>query len=209
MKSAWLAVCVSAAVTILVVTQARPDEPANSPAPAADPMSGKKPGDVRDDNALKMKLVWCPAGFFKMENVEVITEPAADKLDELPDNDDVDVDVDPKDKPKPGRTEKITPVKVILSKGYWLGKYEVTQSEWKQVRNTEPWKGQDLTKVGEDFPATFIDWNDATEFCRKLTIQEPPGRSIVSRLGIYAADRSPMGTRLPGARTKTKFWLWG
>ncbi len=39
-------------------------------------MLGKEAGQVRDDNGLKMKLVWCPPGFVTMENVDIITEPA-------------------------------------------------------------------------------------------------------------------------------------
>ena len=53
-----------------------------------------------------------------------------------------------------------------------MGKYEVTQSEWKQLMATEPWKGQDSAKEGADFPATFISWDAATDFCRELTVQE-------------------------------------
>ena len=70
------------------------------------------------------------------------------------------------------RLQKITPVKVFVTKGYWLGKYEVSQSEWIQVMNTEPWKNQRFTKEGADYPATFVSWNDAADFCLKLTEQE-------------------------------------
>ena len=67
------------------------------------------------------------------------------------------------------QTENINEVKVLLTKGFWLGKYEVTQSEWKQVMKTDPWKGQNFTKEGADYPATFVSWNDAVDFCRKMT----------------------------------------
>src|SRR5579862_7657204 len=110
-----------------------------------------------------MKLVWCPPGFVTMENVEYNTEPAAEKEDK-PNDDEVDSKDEPA--PKPRQTERITPVKVFLTKGYWLGKYEVTQSEWKQVMSSEPWKGQDCTKEGDDFPAAYVSWDDAMQFCR-------------------------------------------
>ena len=45
-----------------------PEEPVKTPTPVADAMRGKEPGDVRDDNGLKMKFVWCPPGKFTMEN---------------------------------------------------------------------------------------------------------------------------------------------
>ncbi len=129
-------------------------------------MRGKAPGEVRDDNGLKLKLIWCPPGVLTMEQVEEITEPASEKDGEPADDD------DPNDKPALKPQKIITPVKVFLARGYWLGKYEVTQSEWKQVMKTEPWKGQNLTKEGADFPATWISWEDATDFCRKLSDQE-------------------------------------
>src|SRR5579862_8743711 len=96
MKFIWLAVIVFAVVAILPMTQAKPDEPGKASPPSVDPMRGKAPGEVRDDNELKLKLVWCPPGLLTMEQVEVVPEPAA-KKDEQPD-DDV---VDPKDEPAP------------------------------------------------------------------------------------------------------------
>lgn len=63
-------------------------------------------------------------------------------------------------------------VQVIFSEGYWLGAFEVTQSEWVRVMATEPWKGRNRTKEGDRFPATWVDWEDSIRFCRKLTEQE-------------------------------------
>ena len=202
MKSTWLTVCVVAAAAFLPLTHAKPDEPGTAPAPVANPLLGKEPGEVRDDNGLKMKLVWCPPGIFTMENYEVIKEPAVEKENQ-PNDDDA---VDPKDEPapQPGPKEKITPVKVFLTKGYWLGKYEVTQSEWKQVMQTEPWKGQKYTKVGDDFPATYISWDDAMAFCRKLTEQERE----VGRLPAgweYTLPTEAQWERACRARTETRF----
>jgi sulfatase modifying factor 1 len=161
---------VAAAATFLLLTQARPDQPANAPADAADPVRGKEPGQVRDGNGLTMKLVWCPPGVVRMETVEVITEPAAAKKQEKQNDDDVDPPAEPVREPR--QTEKITTVNVFLSQGYWLGKYEVTQAEWKQVMRTEPWKGQEHVIEGDEIPATYVNWEDATEFCRKLTEEE-------------------------------------
>jgi formylglycine-generating enzyme required for sulfatase activity len=148
-----------------------------------------------------MKLVWCPPGFFKMENVGVVIEPAAVNVDEQSDD-----DFDPKDEPspRPRQTVQITPVKVFLSNGYWLGKFEVTQSEYRQVMETEPWKGRDSTKEGADFPATWVSWNDAIEFCRKLTEQE----RVAGRLSndwIYTLPTEAQWERACRARTETRF----
>jgi formylglycine-generating enzyme required for sulfatase activity len=88
-----------------------------------------------------------------------------------PGNSDDDEVVD-KPAPKTRKVTKITPVKTFVTRGYWLGKYEVTQSEWKQVMQTEPWKGEEHTEEGGDFPATFVSWEGAMDFCRQMTERE-------------------------------------
>jgi formylglycine-generating enzyme required for sulfatase activity len=214
-KSTWLTVWVVAAVAFLALTHAKPDEPGKAPTPVANPLLGKESGEVRDDNGLKMKLVWCPPGIFRMENYEVIAEPAGDepKDDKVDpknepaaknDDDQIDDEADPKDKPEPRQTEKITSVKVFLTKGYWVGKYEVTQSEWKQLMNTEPWKNQNFTKEGADFPATYINWDDAMQFCRKLTEQERRAGRLPTGWE-YTLPTEAQWERACRARTETIF----
>ena len=63
-------------------------------------------------------------------------------------------------------------VTVALTKPFGLGKYEVTQGQFKKVMGTEPWNGADFVKADKDFPATCVDWDDATKFCQKLTAIE-------------------------------------
>ncbi len=192
MNSPLLPVCVVAVVSVLWMAQAKSDEPAKAEKPAGDPMFGKKLGQVRDDNGLKMKLVWCPPGFVTMEQVEVVEEPVTteDEEDEAA--------------PKIRRVEKITPVKVLLTRGYWLGKCEITQAEWKQVMNTEPWKDKEWTKEGADYPATFVSWNDAVDFCRKLTEQERQAGRL-SNDWEYTLPTEAQWERACRARTETKF----
>ncbi len=60
-------------------------------------------------------------------------------------------------------------VAVTLTKPFSLGKTEVTQGQWKSVMDTEPWDGQDNVKADKDNPATYVNWDDATDFCKKLT----------------------------------------
>ena len=60
-------------------------------------------------------------------------------------------------------------VAVTLTKPLGLGKYEVTQGQWKSVMGTEPWEGQQLVQADKDCPATFVSYFDAVEFCEKLT----------------------------------------
>jgi formylglycine-generating enzyme required for sulfatase activity len=145
--ASWYLVFVGVIAAFLSAAALADDIPkADKPAP--DPMVGKEPGQVRDDNGLKMKLVWCPPGFVTMEQ-SVYDKNSARRSD-----------------------QGTTPARVFLTYGYWLGKYEVTQAEWKEAMAAEPWKGQRDAKEGDDFPATFVSWDDAMEFCRRLTEQE-------------------------------------
>ena len=53
--------------------------------------------------------------------------------------------------------------KVTLTKGYWLGKYEVTQRQWKQVMGYNPSKFK-----GDDLPINTIPWDDCQKFIEKV-----------------------------------------
>jgi formylglycine-generating enzyme required for sulfatase activity len=67
---------------------------------------------------------------------------------------------------------------VRISKGYWLGKYEVTQGEWESVMGNNP---SDFKASGKRAPVEQVSWNDAMAFCKKLNEREraagrlPPG----------------------------------
>ena len=62
--------------------------------------------------------------------------------------------------------------RVILTKSFYLGVTEVTQRQWQTVMETTPWKGKDLVQEGDNYPASYISWDDAVEFCRKLSARE-------------------------------------
>ena len=59
--------------------------------------------------------------------------------------------------------------KVTISEPFYVGVYEVTQSQFAAVMGSEPWKGKMLTKLGPDYPASWVHWNEANEFCSKLS----------------------------------------
>ena len=46
---------------------------------------------------------------------------------------------------------------------------EVTQSQWESVMGTTPWTVQIPAKEGADYPTTYVHWDDAMEFCRRLS----------------------------------------
>ena len=63
-------------------------------------------------------------------------------------------------------------VAVILTQGFFLGKTEVTQGQWQQVMG-KVFQGQNYNNVKyKNFPALGITWDEATEFCEKLTATE-------------------------------------
>ena len=53
--------------------------------------------------------------------------------------------------------------RVILTRGYWLGKYEVTQEQWQAVMGGNPSRFR-----GPDLPVEQVSWEDAKKFCNKL-----------------------------------------
>ena len=57
-----------------------------------------------------------------------------------------------------------------IPKGFYLGKYELTQQQWEQVMHTLPWPQREETGFTEPvYPAYNISWVDAQEFAKKLT----------------------------------------
>lgn len=68
---------------------------------------------------------------------------------------------------------------VVLTKGFWLGKYEVTQDQWEAVMRTNLRQQHDLANLdpdsygeGGNYPMYYVNWEEAMEFCNKLTERE-------------------------------------
>jgi len=57
--------------------------------------------------------------------------------------------------------------KVRITKPFYLGVYEVTQAEYEEVTGENP-----STFNGAGNPVEQVSWNDATEFCKKLSAKE-------------------------------------
>lgn len=99
--------------------------------------AGMKAGEERTVGGVK--LCWCPAGSFRMGS------PASE----------------------PGRRSDEELVEVTLSKGFWMGKFEVTQGEWKRVMGELP--GRLIAGEGDEFPVYWVSYLGAEEFCRRMT----------------------------------------
>jgi formylglycine-generating enzyme required for sulfatase activity len=61
---------------------------------------------------------------------------------------------------------------VTISKPFYMQTTEVTQGQWKEVMGTEPWKGKQYGKEGPNNAATYVSWNDAVAYCKKLSEKE-------------------------------------
>ena len=57
---------------------------------------------------------------------------------------------------------------VTISQGFYLGKYEITQGQWKAVMGGRPWAGKANVQEDPNHPAVYISWNDLQGFSRRL-----------------------------------------
>ena len=57
---------------------------------------------------------------------------------------------------------------VTISRGFFLGKHEVTQAQWQAVMGTTPWAGRNYVRENPVHPAVYISWDDAQEFIHRL-----------------------------------------
>ena len=58
-----------------------------------------------------------------------------------------------------------TPVhEVTITSPFYIGRYEVTQAQWKQVMGTTPWQSYPYVIENDEAPAVIISWNDTQGF---------------------------------------------
>ena len=131
-------------------------------------------------NSLDMEFVWIPAGEFLMGT--------------------------PRDDGDTGDDE--TRHEVRISRGFWLGKYEVTQGEWRAVMGTNP---SYFSDCGPRCPVERVSWEDVQAFVRKLNERES-GRGYAYRIPTeaeweYAARAGTSGIRY--GELDEIAWHWG
>ncbi len=64
---------------------------------------------------------------------------------------------------------------VTLTKGFWLGKTEVTQEQYEGLMGTNPSR---LVEAGKTAPVEQVSWIDAVAFCEKLTERERAAKRL-------------------------------
>lgn len=69
------------------------------------------------------------------------------------------------------RNEPETQRRVTLTKGFWMGKYEVTQGQYRHVMRENPSKCK-----GDRNPVECLSWDDANEFCE--TVSRKTGKRV-------------------------------
>ena len=64
-------------------------------------------------------------------------------------------------------TDNEKPVRTVRLDGFWMGKYEVTQGQWKRIMGSNP----SNFKRGDNYPVEKVSWNDVQQFLRRLNSQ--------------------------------------
>jgi formylglycine-generating enzyme required for sulfatase activity len=100
---------------------------------------GSQAGDQREVAGLE--LCWCPPGEFTMGS-------PAGELERRPDEDQV---------------------RVTLTRGFWMGRHEVTQGQWKRVLGALPGELTAELPGGDEFPVGNVNFAEAEAFCDRLT----------------------------------------
>ena len=141
-----------------------------------------------------LELVWCPPGTFTMGS--------------------------PSD--EAGRFNDETRHRVTLTKGFWLGKTEVTQRQWEAVMGANPSHFR-----GADLPVETVSWDGCQEFVRKLNGKAAGGKFRLpteaeweyacraGTFGPYAGSLADMGWysensgKMPLAAGQKRANAWG
>ena len=90
-------------------------------------------------NGGRMDFVWCPPGRFLMGSSETEDKRNVDETLHL----------------------------VTLTKGFWIGKTEVTRAQWKAVMGDAGFAFSSLWGGDGEFPIDTVSWRQCREFCDK------------------------------------------
>jgi formylglycine-generating enzyme required for sulfatase activity len=136
------------------------------PGGIAKPSEAPKPGDVDTvdlGGGVKMELVWVPAGSFQMGTPDSVQGRAGDE----------------------------GPVHRVELDGFWMGKYEVTNGQYRQFMKDSGYDGSGEahsfylmhfkrsvkeSPPEDDYPVVWVSWRNAKAFCAWLS--KKTGRSF-------------------------------
>ena len=78
-------------------------------------------------------------------------------------------------------------------KPFFMGKYEVTQGQYEALMDKNPSKA----KNGPDYPVDMVSWDDAKEFCRRLTAGLPEKLKSQSAFRLPTDEEWSVAVGLP------------
>jgi uncharacterized protein (TIGR02145 family) len=85
-----------------------------------------------------------------------------------------------------GYQEDETPVHEVCLDGFWIGKYEVTQGQWKKIMSSNP----SQFKAEDGYPVEQVSWNDAKAYIENLNRQSGHKFSLPTEAQWEYAARS-------------------
>jgi len=133
------------------------------PSPGPNPSPNPSPSPNPDPRPASANMVWVEGGTFTMGS------PSSEQ----------------------GREDNETQHQVTV-KGFYMGKYEVTQAEWVAVMGSNP-----SNFKGDNLPVENISWYDAVEFCNKLSQKEGLTPAYRGSGDNITCDWNANGYRLP------------
>ena len=131
-------------------------------------------------NSIGMRFAWIPAGTFLMGSPESEKKP---------------VDIE-------------TQHKVTLTRGFYLGVYQVTQEQWQAVMDNNPshFKGE------KNYPVENVFWEDCQEFLRRLSIKDGDAYRLPTEAEWEYACRAGTTTSFYFGETistdEANYWYW-
>ena len=108
--------------------------------PPSPPRQDVKPVKTWKDSKTNMEFVWVPDGCYEMGCGSWTKDCIKDEL----------------------------PVHEVCVDGFWLGKYEVTQGQWKQLMRSN----RSNFSWGDSYPVETVSWNDAQKFIKVINEQQ-------------------------------------
>ena len=108
--------------------------------PSSTPRHEVKPVKTWRDSKTNIEFVWVPGGCYEMGCGSWTKDCLKQEL----------------------------PVHEVCVDGFWLGKYEVTQGQWKQLMRTNNSK----FNWGDSYPMETVSWDEAQKFIKVLNDQQ-------------------------------------
>lgn len=92
---------------------------------------------------------------------------------------------------------------VNIARGFWIGKYEVTQRQYKHIMDDNP---SYFNKSGLDAPVDKVSWLDAKKFCKVASLKTAEKIRLPSEAEWEYACRAGTKDQFFSSEDQTAFW---